>query len=57
MNTPPPDDLQNGSQMIRPGQDFSNKPEEIAAVKQHIDEHATSAEDRAALNQTIFGGK
>lgn len=56
MNAAPPDDLMNGSDTIRPGSDFSNKPEEIASVKQHIDEHATDAADKAALNKTIFGG-
>lgn len=54
MNAAPPDDLQHGSE---PGSRFESTPEQIASVKQHIDEHATDAADKTALNKTIFGGK
>lgn len=58
MNAAPPDEINTaGEGLLRPGSNFSNKPEEIAEVKQHIEEHATDAADKAALNKTIFGGK
>jgi ribosomal protein S15P/S13E len=55
MNAPPPDDIQNASEgSMRPGQKTVT-PEEVASVKQHLDEHAKDAADKADLSNVIFG--
>lgn len=58
--TPPRDgnrDLQTDEVMRIRADLGETSPEQIASVKQHIDEHAKDAADRAALNKTIFGGQ